>query len=129
MTPTSGSDPRMSDTHWPCMGQHTETVGNNRYGKWVECSACNLRLAYIPAINVVEALERLRNQGWKKEELGSNTVKTMIKQVASEKVTNRANKCPSKTKEKKKARPATEEIHSGDSDSFQLMDPPKEIKK
>lgn len=143
MTPVWGSDPRMEKEQWPCFGTHVETVGNNRFGKWTECSRCNLRMSYVPEINspanstkfdhgpnVVEALERLRVMGWKPEELKFNTVKNMIKVVASEKVTQRPTSEKShSSKEKEKNRHSVEELHVDSDDSFEVteMDGKKDV--
>ena len=69
-------DPRMSKECWPCKGQHEGAWGNNRFGKWLECQKCGVRLNYVPAKdapaqttqvnlvqNVQEALHRLRMDG------------------------------------------------------------------
>ena len=42
-------DVRMAKTQWPCYGKHTEgRPGSNKWGQWVHCSVCSLRLSYIP---------------------------------------------------------------------------------
>jgi hypothetical protein len=144
MTPTWGSDPRMLETQWPCMGSHVEVIGNNKWGQWQECKRCNLRLAYTPAINapatqckvdhapnVTEALERLRAAGWQPSDLQGNTVKNMIKVVASEKVTTRPSKSASKAMTKKKTRPveSVEEIPVDSEESFEAVQAEKKEEK
>lgn len=83
-------DPRSSQETWPCFGEHKEVeAGNNRFGK------CGLRLEHVPAVNasaqttktmlpmnVQEALHRLRQEGWKAEELKANVVTAAIEVVA-----------------------------------------------
>ncbi|CAJ1419122.1 unnamed protein product [Effrenium voratum] len=99
MTPTASNDPRMGIDTWPCLGKHVPQTGNNRWGLWEECQTCGVRLSYTPAVGapaqtthvdhgptVMEALERLRAQGFEKKDLEARLVKHQIKIVSSEKV-------------------------------------------
>lgn len=132
MTPTSGSDPRMLETQWPCHGAHQITYGNNRYGRWGDCLVCGMRMEYIPAVgcpansckfdhgpNVIEALERLRSSGWTKDNLEPTTVKHMIKLVSSEKVVTKPKSNPGTSTKKNKP---VEEVQVASDDSFELTE-------
>lgn len=147
MTPAWGSDPRQQEAQWPCFAKHEIVVNNNRWGKRAECVICGLRVSYTPAIgapanstkfdhgpNVGEALERLRAQGWQKDELQPNTVKNMIKIVGSEKVTAKksASSSLNKASKTRKAGKDAQEIpinSSADEEDFQKVNaqsPPPE---
>lgn len=92
-------DPRASKETWPCYGNHPNTEeGNNRWGAWKECKVCGLRISYKPAVgapgqytqtnmpqNVVEALHRLRAEGFESNDLTNRQVKAMIVIVSKEK--------------------------------------------
>lgn len=79
---TWGSDPRWKEEQWPCHNKHILKIHNNKWGRWEECSRCNLRTSYPPAAStpasscneplpahVTSALERLRQMGWTPESL------------------------------------------------------------
>ena len=92
-------DPRSHKETWPCQGVHLkETFHNNRYGQWSECARCALRTSYTPAIgapgqstrtdlamNVTEAIHKLRAEGWEAEEMKASVMKAAIEVVAKEK--------------------------------------------
>lgn len=112
-------DPRMSSETWPCYNQHAPQVGNNRFGRWSECSACGVRMSYTPAKdapgqtthadlpqNVTEALHRLRSEEYQSQELTSRIVKAMITIVAKEKILVKKG-ASAKAKTKAKAKAAT----------------------
>ena len=93
----SKTDPRWSKTTWPCFGVHQAKTGANRFGLWEECARCGMRMSYTPAVNapaqathidhptnVVEALNRLRTNGWEENEISGTQVKAMITVVAKE---------------------------------------------
>ena len=44
-------DPRAQEIQWPCFGQHLEKKHGNRFGHWVECTKCGLRMWYEPEIS------------------------------------------------------------------------------
>ncbi|CAJ1437875.1 unnamed protein product [Effrenium voratum] len=44
-----GRDPRASDQQWPCYGTHEPMRHrSNKWGMWMHCSQCALRLIYLP---------------------------------------------------------------------------------
>ena len=44
-------DPR-SKNAWPCFRNHNGSVkGSNKFGSWVHCSVCALRLSYVPRMS------------------------------------------------------------------------------
>lgn len=136
-------DPRASETCWPCLGSHKPgPLANNRYGQWQECAVCALRLKYVPEVNssgqtthvdlpqnVVEALNRLRCDGWEPQELEGKQVKAMIKIVSSEKVVGSKGKPASKPKSqpaKTKKKADQQEVNSSQdeiSDDFNMVEP------
>lgn len=129
-------DVRSQETTWPCMGAHTPKIGNNRYGMWKECSRCAYRMEYTPAVNapgntiksdlpqnVQEALQRLRMEGWSKDDLEANTVKAMITLVSKEKQVKKVSVPKSKAKSKvapraKTSQPASHHIATDDEEDF-----------
>ena len=91
-------DPRAQEIQWPCFGQHSEKKHGNRFGHWMECTKCGLRMWYEPEIsapgeatksslpmNVTEALERLRINGWARDTITAKDVRAMIGIVSREK--------------------------------------------
>ena len=140
MSPVWDSDPRTSKTQWPCFNNHVLTTSNNKWGRWTECRVCALRTSYTPAVgapattckidhstNAIQALERLRQMGWTKETMEENTVKNMLKLVASEQVVMKPKSSkgaqPSKGKKNKaEEKEDAQEISDG---SFEGLDPDK----
>ena len=70
-------DPRSSTDCWPCVGKHIPKAGGNKWGQWLECDRCALRLKYTPTkgspaefthialpANVTRALNHLRSEGF-----------------------------------------------------------------
>ena len=111
-------DPRTRKETWPCFGTHANmSTSNNRFAQWTECSKCALRVQYVPAVgapgqstrtdltmNVTEAIQKLRAEGWEAEEMTGSAMKAAIAMVAKEKIIKNKGKknsgYPNKEKEK-----------------------------
>lgn len=141
-SPTSGSDPRMKETTWPCFNQHTPMTSKNRYAQWKDCRYCGVRLEYTPTVGspantlkmdhgptVVAALERVRSMGLQKEDLEPNTIKHSIKLVAAEQVVSKP-KMKAKSQAprvkgypvKKPSEKPIEELEVPSDDSFEMTE-------
>lgn len=143
-------DPRASKSQWPCFGTHAPTSNGNRFGRWEECHRCAHRLSYIPAVNapaqsthvdlpqnVVEALARLRSDGWTPEDVTTAQVKAMTVIVAKEYQLLKTKKKPAcgykendLKKKLEKANRDAEEVESSDKESYEVVSsvasPPKQ---
>ena len=128
-------DPRTKETQWPCHGQHNPKPGGNRFAKWETCQRCGLRTSYTPSTtapaqtmhcdhqqNVVEALHRLRNNGWSENDLTETQVRAMITIVAKEYqlIKPKAKAFGPPSREKSKAQAAAQAIAS-DGEDFQVV--------
>lgn len=136
-------DPRMSKECWPCKGQHEGAWGNNRFGKWLECQKCGVRLSYVPAKdapaqttqvnlvqNVQEALHRLRMDGHEENDLTARKVKAMITIVAKEKIVEKKGMKDSGYKPSPKKEPLKVDLAAADSeDENAVMVEPEEKRK
>jgi len=104
-------DPRSSTDCWPCMGKHIPKAGGNKWGQWLECDRCALRLKYTPTkgspaefthialpANVTRALNHLRSEGFTKEDCNNRLVKQTIKFITSQEAINSAKSSVNKAK-------------------------------
>lgn len=145
-------DPRNKPETWPCFGTHgKEVTSNNRFAQWTECNRCGLKVRYVPAVgapgqssqtnltmNVMEAIQKLRSEGWEAEEMTGSVMKAAIAVVAKEKIIRNKGKktsgYPSKEKEARKLEQKTKAESmtvpsSDDEEKFQMVKGPEGAKE
>ncbi|CAJ1444264.1 unnamed protein product [Effrenium voratum] len=58
-----GRDPRASGQQWPCYGEHEPMhYRSNKWGVWLHCSRCALRLIYVPKKGAPSDHTEVKNQ-------------------------------------------------------------------
>lgn len=135
-------DPRANPDQWPCYANHIPWKASNRFGEWTDCQRCALRMAYVPRkgasgqstkmdlpSNVVAALEQLRVEGMKPEDVDHFLVKKTIRMIVAQEAMKVAKKGQAKTKAGPRptapypgTNPENIQIHSEDEELHQVVE-------